>query len=335
MLQERLDVDPSQTQLLTSAVLALHGALAMISSPIIGHFADKSPNRKLWLLFSLGWCIIGTVMVAACHSIPVLFLGRAMQGIAGSAVWIIGFATVASIFNKNEQGFGMGIMMSFANSGTICGPAISGLILEAAGYWATWSVPLIILTIDLLARVIMIELPSSIIEDSTVIDAEDTRLLSGDEEEKKNLGIGSFWRVMLFDGRVVTCLLITVTSTIVSTSFNATLPLQVKEMFGWGPSIAGLLFTGLVVPGLLIGPLAGWIRDRVGARVPAVVCSLLQAAILGLLGIAGSQAQGGTLYITSIIAIGALRPFVSGNAPVELVGEFLASLDIMSLMITV
>ncbi|TGO14981.1 hypothetical protein BTUL_0046g00730 [Botrytis tulipae] len=319
MLEERLHVDQSQIQIFTSAVLALHGALAMLSSPIIGHFADKSPNRKIWLLFSLLWCIIGTCMVAITYSVAILFIGRAMQGVAGSAVWIIGFATVASVYGENERGFGLGMMSSFANTGTIAGPAVSGLLLEVAGYWVTWSVPLVILTIDLLARMIMIEASDTTSNSTPDSNPEMTGLLPERGDDKDTSGAGRFWRIMLTDGRVVTCLLMTITSTAVSTSFNATLPLQVLEMYGWGPSIVGLLFVGPVVPGLLIGPVAGWVRDRFGARIPAVFCSIIQAIFLGLLGISGSQAGGSALYIASIIIIGSLRPFVSGNAPAELV----------------
>ncbi|KAF7958171.1 hypothetical protein EAE96_003732 [Botrytis aclada] len=319
MLEERLHIDQSQVQIFTSTVLALHGALAMLSSPIIGHFADKSPNRKFWLLLSLLWCVIGTCMVAITHSVAVLLIGCGVQGVAGSAVWIIGFATVASIYEENERGFGLGMMTSFANTGTIVGPAVSGLLLEVAGYWVTWSVPLVILTIDLLARVFMIEASDKTALLTPDSNTETTSLLPERAENHNVSGGGRFWRIMLTDGRVVTCLLMTITSTAVSTSFNATLPLQVGEVYGWGPNIVGLLSVALVVPGLLIGPIAGWTRDRFGARNPAVVCSIIQAVFLGLLGISGSQAGGSALYIASIIIIGGLRPFVSGNAPAELV----------------
>ncbi|KAM0137031.1 hypothetical protein ACHAP3_004369 [Botrytis cinerea] len=76
MLQERLNVDQSQIQIFTSAVFALRDALAMLSNPIIGHFADE--NLKL-----------------------------------------------ASIYEENERGFGLG---------TIAGPTVSDLLLEIAGY---------------------------------------------------------------------------------------------------------------------------------------------------------------------------------------------------------
>ncbi|KAF5879012.1 putative mfs transporter protein [Botrytis fragariae] len=213
---------PSQTQMFTSAVLALHGALAMLSSPIIGHFADKSPNRKSWLLSSLILCIIGTCLVAVAHSVGILIIGRAMQGVAGSAVWIIGFSTVASIFEENERGFGLGMMTSLANTGTIIGPAVSGLLLEAA------------------ARVIMIELVDTNAPLSLDDNSRRTGSVSTRGSERKFSNDKGFWRIMLTDGRALTCLLITIT---------------IQEIYGWGPTIAGLLFIGLVVPGLLIGPL--------------------------------------------------------------------------------
>ncbi|CAG8255005.1 unnamed protein product [Penicillium nalgiovense] len=324
MLHNRLHVQPSQTQELTSAVLALHGALAVVSAPVIGHFADKQRGYKTTLLLSLGWCIVGTCMVAGASSVPVLLLGRVLQGIAGSAVWIVGFATVADTIRPDHMGFAMSLMMSCANTGTISGPALAGLLLETTGYWITWSIPLLVLTIDFIARVCMIESPSSPPSTPHGSLTETASLLSSCEEQEIPRN-GSFWRIMLCDGRVLTCLLIIISGTTVSTSFHATLPLYVEEKFGWSPSTTGLLFAGLVVPGVLIGPVAGWVRDRIGTQRPAVICSILQAIMLGLMGAAGSdipwasaQTMGKPLYIASIVAIGTFRPFVSGIAPVEL-----------------
>lgn len=325
IFQDRLHVDPSRTQQLTSAVLAIHGAISVVSGPIIGHFADRTPNRKTPLLISLASCIVGTALVAAARSVLVLFLGRVMQGVAGSAVWIIGFATVADTADHNNLGTVMGVMMSFVKSGTISGPAISGLLIEAAGYWVTWSVPLLVLTIDLLARVVMIETPACKTHSDT---AENASLLSarvGAEHGRAR----NFYRVMLCDARALTCLLVAISSSTVSTSFHATLPLYVQETFHWGPGMTGFLFACFVVPTLVVGPVAGWARDRVGSRAPAVVASVLQVVLFGLLGIAGSdrvpwaspRTGGPALYIACIAAIGALRPFVTGIGPVELFGE--------------
>lgn len=327
MLQYRLNVSPSETQELTSSVLAIHGALAVIAGPIIGHFSDQTPNHKVPLLLSLGVCIVGTCMVAGARSVAILLLGRVMQSIAGSAVWIIGFATVANTVSPKHMGSAMGLIMSFANSGTISGPAVSGMLYEAVGYWVLWSIPLLILVIDLVARVLMIESPSgtsSSASSSHALETHSPLLFQGNQEAPS--GIGSFWRSLLCNGRILICLLITFSSMTVSTSLYATLPLHIQEKFKWGPSSAGLLFAGLAVPGILVGPLAGWVRDMVGARYPAVIGAILQALFLSLSGIAGSdsfswssaQTGGKGIYSTSVIAIGILRPFVSGIAPAEL-----------------
>ncbi|KAJ5271620.1 hypothetical protein N7524_004889 [Penicillium chrysogenum] len=317
MLQHRLNVPPSKTQELTSSVLAIHGAFAMIAGPIIGHFNDQTPNRKVPLLLSLGVCIAGTCTVAGARSVPTLLLGRVLQSIAGSAVWIIGFATVADTVSANNMGSAMGLVISCANSGTISGPAISGLLYEIVSYRVLWTIPLLVLLIDLVARVLMIERPSE------VSSSEPSSPLLNQEVQSST---GGFWISLLCNGRILICLVITCSSMTVSTSLYSTLPSHIQERFEWGPDSAGLMFAGLAIPGILIGPLAGWVRDRVGARYPAVIGSILQALFLTLSGIAGSdsfswfsaQTSGKSIYSTSVIAIGILRPFVSGIAPAEL-----------------
>lgn len=330
MLRFRLNIQTPKIQELTSSVLAIHGALAMIAGPIIGHFSDQTPNRKVPLILSLAVCISGTVMVAGARSIAILFLGRAMQSIAGSAVWIFGFATVADAVNPNNMGSAMGLVMSCANSGTISGPAISGLTYEAVDYWVLWLIPLLVLVIDLVARVLMIDTPSGTSSTASGgLASEVSRpLLPQGDQEAPSSTVG-LWRSLLCSGRVLTCLFFTLSSQTVSTSLYATLPLHIEEKFQWGPGFAGLLFAGLAVPGILIGPFAGWVRDRLGARYPALFCSILQALFLSLSGIAGTntmswssaQTGGKGIYMYSLIAIGILRPFVSGIAPAELTGK--------------
>ncbi|KAJ5423224.1 Major facilitator superfamily domain general substrate transporter [Penicillium cf. griseofulvum] len=333
MLRTRLHIDRSKTQKVISIVLGLHGAVSVVAGPIIGHFADKTPNRKTPLLVSLITCIIGTLMIASTHSIQVLLLGRVMQAVAGSAVWIIGYATIADTADQENLGKIMGIVMSFVNLGVIGGPAVSGLLLEVAGYWITWMTPLLILAIDLVARLLMIEIPSkssSLNKKSTETTetaglTETTGLLHSHDDPEDPPAAG-FWRIMLCHARVLTVLLIQILNVAVGTCFNATIPLHVQEAFGWGPSNTGFLFSCLVLPSLLVGPLAGWIRDRVGTRSPAAISFVLQAAVLVLLGIAGNeripwasaQNHGGALYIASIVAMGTFRPFVTGLGPIEL-----------------
>lgn len=68
MLEVRLHVDPSQTQSLTSSLLAIHGFMTLVAAPIIAHFADKTPNRRMPLLIALAACAVGTTLVACSPS---------------------------------------------------------------------------------------------------------------------------------------------------------------------------------------------------------------------------------------------------------------------------
>ena len=117
-----------------------------------------------------------------------IFLGRLIQGVAGSTVWIVGLTTVADTIGQESMGTVTGLGMSFVILGMISGLAVSGLLLEATGdYWATWCMLLIVLMIDLIASVVMIENPVKDY-DAESADAETDALLPTDEESSQTLG---------------------------------------------------------------------------------------------------------------------------------------------------
>ncbi|KAL7619629.1 hypothetical protein AAE478_010170 [Parahypoxylon ruwenzoriense] len=53
--------------------------------------------------------------------------------------------------------------------------------------------------------------------------------------------------------------------------FDATIPTEAQELFGFTSLRAGLLFVALDVPYLLLGPVAGWAVDRYGTKPAAVL----------------------------------------------------------------
>lgn len=68
MVEDRLGLPSTQTQWLTTALLTTHGFVAMASAPIIAHFADKTPDRRMPFLLALTGCAVGTLLVAICSS---------------------------------------------------------------------------------------------------------------------------------------------------------------------------------------------------------------------------------------------------------------------------
>ena len=355
MLEIRLHADPRHTQQLTSAVLAVHGLVSAISGPVIGHFADKISNRKTPLLVSLVGCIVGTILVAAATSLWVLLIGRALQGIAGSAVWIIGLSTVAERVGEENLGKVMGMANSFITAGSISGPMVAGLLFEALGYWPTWAAPLAVLVLDIIARLVLVEKPRSCPTSpdplspppslSTPFDAseqERSPLLSEaldsyqslpnpprDPEEADLSTSSSFYRAMLGNGRVLAALLTSMAVAVVIVGMDATLPLHVRDVFGWGPGQTGMMFLYLQVPSIFIGPLSGWVRDCVGLRYPVSLSLATFAPLMWLQGVPGDRrfpwasadTRGPTIYIASMLAIGTVTPFLTGIGILEVTGE--------------
>lgn len=68
MIEHRLQIDPSQTQNITTALLSLHGFATLVFAPVIAHFADRYPTRKLPFLISLAGCLVGTLLLSLTPS---------------------------------------------------------------------------------------------------------------------------------------------------------------------------------------------------------------------------------------------------------------------------
>lgn len=80
MIENRVGLDPSQTQTTSSWLLAESAAVSVIIRVPLAHFADKSASKRNWLLWALVIALASTASTAlgsSCMSrarIPVLVL---------------------------------------------------------------------------------------------------------------------------------------------------------------------------------------------------------------------------------------------------------------------
>jgi len=71
-----------------------------------------------------------------------------------------------------------------------------------------------------------------------------------------------FYLLALRQKRIIGAIFCSLTFAIIVSSFDATIPLHVQEVFGWGSFSAGMMFVALQAPGAIFGPICGWLRDR-------------------------------------------------------------------------
>ncbi|KAJ5431244.1 MFS transporter, partial [Penicillium cf. griseofulvum] len=351
MLEDRLRLDPTKTQTTTSALLSTHAFVCFISGPFIGNLADKNPSRKGPLLVSLGGEIVGTVIIAAAPSLPVLFFGRVIQSIFGNAVWIIGYATIADTVGSHNRSRAISTISAFFISGLLVGPMVSGTLIGLVGYWATWLTTILVLVIDMIMRLIMIESPMKGVDDAEylapeVISSDETSPLippsaNGDREQgyhtKQDESLPSHpskvsarnsYRVILSHPRALAAIACHATNGLTLVAIDTTLPLHVTRAFGWDTSRVSLMFLLLQLPALFLSPLTGWMKDRVGTKVPSGVGLLATALLLWLLGTPGSDGlssigsneRGQIVYMASMLGLGFARTLFTGCGMMEMTG---------------
>ncbi|KAL4956400.1 MFS general substrate transporter [Aspergillus filifer] len=341
MLQVRLHVDPAQTQSSTTRLQTTYGVAMLVATPLNANLADRVKSRKVPLLVSLGACLVGTLLVAFTPSLPAVYVGRVLQAIADSAAWIVGLAMLTDSVDQQDIGKMMGLCMSFVIAGTVGGPAISGALLQLAGYWPAWTVPMVFLTIDIIARLVIVDPQRPFDSDpgkgpltgdtvtSPLLRADGrTRIENNDtdinNESSPEIKTQNFYTHMLSDSRVLAGLANSVVLSSLLAGFSATWPVHLQNIFQWNSASVGAVFLILQLPLALLSPLSGWLRDRVGTRDPAVLgWTLLAPFVLGL-GIPGAAqiqdhwdrirpGHGGELFfIVCVTGIGLVQPLVHG-----------------------
>jgi hypothetical protein len=229
---------------------------------------------------------------------------------------------------------------------------VSGALLQLLGYWPTWSAPLALLALNFIARLVMIEAPPALrsFPSSSSLDTDNTAVSPEQEETAPILSSGfdgyqstksspsvteaktsprGFYRIVLADARILVGLINTVMLSAILSGFDATLPLHLQNVFGWGSLPVGMIFLGLQVPGILLGPLIGWLRDRIGLRYPTTLGWALLVPLLWLLAVPGHhdfawarpETNGKIIFISGIVGIGFAFLLIRGAGTFQLVGK--------------
>lgn len=107
----------------------------------------------------------------------------------------------------------------------------------------------------------------------------------------------------LSDPRLLVALLLAFVQATLLSTFDATVPTIATSYFGFDSLSSGLLFIALVLPYLVLGPIAGWAVDRYGTKPASVLGFGYLVPVLVLLRL---TAQGGKSEVVKYCALLAL-----------------------------
>ncbi|KAL8834963.1 MAG: hypothetical protein Q9176_007191 [Flavoplaca citrina] len=327
ILRDRVSLPEDQIQTYVSALLAAYAGASVLFSPPAGVIADKTSSRQAPFLVGLVALLAATLMLFLGQSIAVLILARVLQGVSGAVVWTIGLALLLDTVGPANLGKTVGSIFGFISIGELAAPVLGGVVYKKAGYPGVFGIGLTILAIDFIMRLLLIEKKTAAKwekqdngtedytnrqDDGTATgedgdDNEEEPLLRKKEEDNYKVPDGQSKVVRSFpilyilkDPRLLVALLLAFNQATLLATYDATIPTEAEELFGFDSLKSGLLFIALVLPYLLLGPVAGWLVDRYGPKPAAVLGFGYLVPVLILLRLAR---PGGTPEIVLFCAL--------------------------------
>lgn len=230
-----------------------------------------------------------------------------------------------------------GLSSILTAAGTTAGPLLAGVLFEAGGYWCAWAGAAAFLLVDIIMRLMLREKPAKSCK--AVENGEREPLVrdnqpgaNGEQSDRPPSVEVRGWKfhVCLFQETHFSAgIYCAYAYALLIGSLESTMAVHVRSAFGWSALHVGLLLGLIQGPGILLAAPIGWMKDRVGSRIPTTVGFLLLIPFIVLSGAPGDsrfpftvvEARGKTIYIVCMAAIGCLVCLLNGIGSIEATGK--------------
>ncbi|KAJ6028079.1 hypothetical protein N7540_003655 [Penicillium herquei] len=310
-LVTRLNVTDDRVQHWVSVLLSVYGAALLTGAPIFGFFADQMKHRRSSFLIGLVALVGATLLLCLAPTLPVLIIGRLLQGVSASITWVVGLTLLADTANKETVAQSFGYVSAASSLGTIIGPVLGGIMYQRVGYYSVFGLCFAFLAFDIFLRFIIIEKKSAArwLEpppaSSFQLQSPRESLLTeipapaiSRPGSKRLPAIFTLWKskrmLAAFWGDFVTAT--------VMTSFDTTLTMFVKRTFHWSSLPAGLTFLALLLPTFL-GPVLGMAADKYGARWISAIGILIMIPPLILLRLVDHESLNQMVLLCALLIL--------------------------------
>ncbi|BDG35674.1 DHA2 family efflux MFS transporter permease subunit [Saccharococcus caldoxylosilyticus] len=300
------NVETSTIQWLVTGYMLVNGVLIPISPFLIAKF----PTKKLFLAGMLFFAA-GAFICSISPSFAIMLTGRLIQAVGAGIIMQLMMVIMLTIFPPEKRGVAMGtvgIAMMFAPA---VGPTLSGWIVEHYTWRLLFYVVLPIAIIDIVLAFLWLKnTPKT---GNPLLDWRGAiystigfgGLLYGFSEAGSNgwgqmsvvvsiiLGVIFLilftWRSLMVENPILNFRVfkynVFTLSTIIGCVINMALfaamvllPVYLQDLRGFTPVDAGLLLLPGAIVMAIMSPISGWIFDRIGARMLAIVGLIITVA---------------------------------------------------------
>jgi multidrug resistance protein len=273
-LSRRLGASPTMIGFLFAAF----GVSVLLTSVPMGAVSDRI-GRRVPLVAGAAVLAASTVLFAFAVSLPWLFAARLVQGAADAVTWVVGFALIADLYQAEERGRVMGLVMSGTTVGFLIGPTLGGWLYESAGPRVPYLVVAALSAVCAAGFAWMQAPPHA-------ADAEPVRLLA-----------------LLRVRAVAVCAATVVLGGSTLAMVEPTLSLFLGDRIGLGPARIGLVIGCAAVASAMLHPALGRIADRVGKRRLMIAGLTGIAVMLPVLSLISSFTNAAIIYAAFTLPI--------------------------------
>ncbi len=296
----------------------------LIGVPLMAKLSDVFGRRTIYVL-DVALFAVGSIIVALSQGLPVMLVGRAVQGLGAGGVFPVASAVIGDTFPPEKRGSALGLIGAVFGLAFLVGPLLAGVILSfASWHW------LFIINVPIAAVVIVAALrvlPATRPAEQKTFDWQGMSvlalLLTGlvvgiNRLDANNLGASFFasdtllffilafallpvfvWlerraanpivHLELFRSRQIVLAGAIAAGAGLSEATIVFVPQFVVSAFGVTENVASFMLLPAVLAMAVGAPLAGRLLDRYGSRVVVLIGVTLSTAGLFIIALLGTN----------------------------------------------
>ncbi|RCH82769.1 hypothetical protein CU097_003565 [Rhizopus azygosporus] len=296
--------DPGGVSKQSGALLALFSVGLIAGSLGFGYLGDRLKHRQGLMLVGILGLIGSTLLFMFSEYYWELLIARFLQGISDACVWTLGMCLISDTFPIEELGTQMGRVMTFHSIGMVAGAPI-GALYQTRGYKAPFIFCVALAGVDLVLRLFLVERknnPPEWFKKQNEQRIEESRTATIDSSVPEKKDTVSYW-MLLKQHRLLAGMLMAFSNGTLLGVLESTLNVRLASEWGLNSGQIGVVFIAAVAPTFVASPLAGYLADKLGAKVVVIPTWIIGSVATILMGVPNKSTAGGIapLIILTVI----------------------------------